>query len=102
MAHRLKNQQRAERLEAGGLQRQRWIHALADLQQSRHLSGWRKASDAQERTPRLRRGGHGPVTTVTRATRPPKSIVGRSLPQPQRHSLPSRPSGGLVSLVYFC
>ena len=34
------------------------------------------ASEAQERTPRSRRGGLGPVTTVTKATRPPKSIVG--------------------------
>ena len=73
MAHRLKNQQRAERLEAGGLRRQRRIHALADPTKVQTFEWMEDASDAQERMPgRSRRGGHGPVTTVTRATRPPR------------------------------
>ena len=76
MAHRLKNQQRAERLEAGGLRRQRRIHALADPTKVQTFEWMEDASEAQERTPRSRRGGLGPVTTVTKATRPPKSIVG--------------------------
>jgi hypothetical protein len=75
-----KNQQRAEQLEAGGLRRQRRIHALADPTKVQTFECMEDASDAQERMPgRSRRGGLGTVTTVTtvtKATRPPKSIVG--------------------------
>jgi hypothetical protein len=50
MAHRLKNQQRAKRLEKAGAYVISRIHALADLQQFERKED---ASDTQWRTPRL-------------------------------------------------
>ena len=80
MAHWLKNQQRAKRLEKAGAYVISRIHALADPTKVQTFEWMEDASDAQERMPgRSRRGGLGTVTTVTtvtKATRPPKSIVG--------------------------